>query len=98
MRLAGGTGTRRRPEGPPRVTCIRDSPHTEGAHLRTALNFCREHAYPRVYLWTVAGLDAARRLYEREGFELADEHRGSQWGTEVLEQKWECPIAETIGA
>jgi GNAT superfamily N-acetyltransferase len=66
--------------------------------LRNAMGFCRECGYPRVYLWTFAGLDAARHLYEREGFVLVEEKRGNQWGTEVLEQKWECPITRTIGA
>lgn len=58
--------------------------------IRVAMDFCKEQGYPSVYLRTFAGLDAARRLYEREGFELTDEHPGSQWGTEVLEQRFEC--------
>jgi len=69
-----------------------------GQLLRVAMGFCSEHAYPGVYLWTFAGLEAARHLYEREGFVLVEEKRGTQWGTEVLEQKWECPITQTIGA
>jgi GNAT superfamily N-acetyltransferase len=69
-----------------------------GQLLRVAMDFCREHDYPRVYLWTFLGLDAARHLYEREGFVLVEQKRGDQWGTEVLEQRWECPITRTIGA
>jgi len=34
------------------------------------------------------GLDAARSLYERNGFTLADEYVGTQWGTPVTEQKF----------
>ncbi|MDF1543124.1 MAG: GNAT family N-acetyltransferase [Anaerosomatales bacterium] len=60
-----------------------------GQLLRTAMDFCRERGYPRAYLWTFAGLDAARHLYERAGFKLVEEKRGTRWGTEVLEQKWE---------
>lgn len=63
--------------------------------IRTAMDFCQEQGYPKVYLYTFAGLDAARRLYEREGFELVDEHHGSQWGTEVLEQRFECNVSAT---
>ncbi len=63
--------------------------------IRTAMDFCKEQGYPKVYLYTFAGLDAARRLYEREGFELIDENRGSQWGTEVLEQRFECCVNAT---
>lgn len=61
--------------------------------LRTALDFCRAQGYPRVYLWTFGGLDAARHLYEREGFQLTEEGPGTQWGTEVLEQRFECVLA-----
>ncbi|PKQ19547.1 MAG: GNAT family N-acetyltransferase [Actinobacteria bacterium HGW-Actinobacteria-6] len=61
-----------------------------GRLIRTALDFCQEQGYSKVYLHTFAGLDAARQLYEREGFELVDEHNGSQWGVEVLEQRFEC--------
>lgn len=67
-----------------------------GQLLRVAMESCREQAYPRVYLWTFAGLDAARHLYEREGFVLAEETRGTQWGTEVLEQKWEWARPATM--
>ena len=63
--------------------------------IRTAMDSCREHGYPKVHLHTFAGLDAARLLYEREGFKLVDEQQGSQWGTEVLEQRFECPLDAT---
>ena len=33
------------------------------ALLDVALGFCRRQGYERVFLWTVRGLDAARRLY-----------------------------------
>ncbi len=66
-----------------------------GLLLRNAMDFCRQRDYPRVCLYTFAGLDAARQLYEREGFELVKEHRGAQWGTEVLEQRFECPVSGT---
>jgi GNAT superfamily N-acetyltransferase len=60
--------------------------------LATAVVFCRERRYPRVTLWTFAGLDAARHLYEQEGFRLVEERRGSQWGTEVTEQRFETRL------
>ncbi|MDR3686591.1 MAG: GNAT family N-acetyltransferase [Coriobacteriia bacterium] len=58
--------------------------------LGTAMRFCRERQYPAVYLWTFGGLDAARHLYEREGFALSEERPGTTWGVEVLEQRFEC--------
>jgi GNAT superfamily N-acetyltransferase len=36
--------------------------------LNRAVDFCRENGYDSVHLWTVEGLDAARRLYESLGF------------------------------
>lgn len=57
--------------------------------LATAVDFCRERGYPRVSLWTFAGLDAARHLYELFGFRLVEEQCGSRWGTEVTEQRFE---------
>jgi GNAT superfamily N-acetyltransferase len=61
--------------------------------IDAALGFCRERGYPNVYLWTFEGLNAARHLYERAGFELVEEHWGAQWGTEVNEQRFECDLS-----
>jgi GNAT superfamily N-acetyltransferase len=57
--------------------------------LDEAVRFCRRSGHRRVSLWTFSGLDAARRLYERAGFRLAQEQRGAQWGIEVTEQRFE---------
>jgi len=60
-----------------------------GALLTTAVEFCRSRHYERVYLWTFEGLGAARHLYEKFGFRLVLQQRGTQWGTEVNEQRFE---------
>lgn len=60
--------------------------------LTSAMEFCRARHYERVYLWTFEGLGAARHLYEKFGFRLALQQRGSQWGTEVNEQRFELRI------
>jgi len=60
--------------------------------LAGAVDFCRGCGYPRVSLWTFAGLDAARHLYEQFGFQLTEEQRGSRWGTEVNEQRFELRL------
>ncbi len=57
--------------------------------LSSAMEFCRLRHYGRVYLWTFEGLGAARHLYEKFGFLLAFQQRGTQWGTEVTEQRFE---------
>lgn len=60
-----------------------------GRLLSSATDFCRQRGYRRVYLWTFAGLEAARHLYEKSGFQLVQQQRGSQWGAEVEEQCFE---------
>jgi GNAT superfamily N-acetyltransferase len=56
--------------------------------IDTALNFCRIREYNTLYLWTFEGLNAARHLYEKNAFRLVEEQCGTQWGTEVKEQRW----------
>jgi len=62
--------------------------------LDEAIGFCRRCGHHRVELWTFAGLDAARRLYEQAGFLLEEERRGTQWGAEVTEQRFALRLAE----
>lgn len=63
-----------------------------GRLMNEAVEFSRSKGYPRIFLHTFAGLHAARKLYERAGFELVYEAAGAQWGTKVTEQKFvlEC--------
>ena len=63
-----------------------------GQLIEKAIQFCRSNHYKIVYLWTFKGLDAARHLYEKNGFKLAHEQEGSQWGTTVIEQKYVCEL------
>lgn len=57
--------------------------------INKALRFCRSKGYKKIYLWTFEGLGPARHIYEKMGFKLVEEHRGTQWGTEVTEQRFE---------
>jgi GNAT superfamily N-acetyltransferase len=57
--------------------------------ITEAVAFCDRHAYQRIGLWTFAGLDAARHLYDAFGFHLASQEEGEQWGTRVVEQRYE---------
>jgi DNA-binding MarR family transcriptional regulator/GNAT superfamily N-acetyltransferase len=56
--------------------------------LSRAIDFCDECRFSEIHLWTVKGLDAARKLYESHGFELVEEYYGDQWGAEVIEHKF----------
>jgi GNAT superfamily N-acetyltransferase len=57
--------------------------------IGTATLFCRNRGYNKVYLWTFKGLEPAKHLYEKNGFILAEQRRGTTWGTEVIEQRYE---------
>lgn len=60
-----------------------------GNQLMTkAMGFCKEQGFREIHLWTFDLLPAARRLYEKHGFELVEETPGAQWGKTVTEQKF----------
>lgn len=56
--------------------------------LAEAVAFCDARGFAETRLWTFRGLDAARRLYEAQGFVLAEELPGRQWGEAVVEQRF----------
>ena len=90
-------------DGAARVRWFIVSPALRGAGagralLAAALDFCREHGYGRVFLWTFAGLDAARRLYEQAGFRLAAETADDQWGVRVVHQRFELDLVRSPGS
>jgi ribosomal protein S18 acetylase RimI-like enzyme len=57
--------------------------------MEEAVSFCKNKSYRRVYLCTFEGLQIARHLYEKFGFKLFEQAEGIQWGTKVIEQKFE---------
>ena len=62
--------------------------------ISKAIEFCRMKNYPKIFLWTFEGLDAARRLYEQEKFRLSEVHDVDQWGQHIKEQKFELILAD----
>lgn len=66
--------------------------------VAAALAFVDTHAFSETHLWTFSGLAAARRLYESNGFVCVEEQPGSQWGNEVLEQRFVRPGATSARA
>jgi len=58
-----------------------------GGVMARAMKFVDER-FSETYLWTFKGLDAARHLYESLGFQLTEESEGTQWGTTVVEQRF----------
>ncbi|MBN2333878.1 MAG: GNAT family N-acetyltransferase [Deltaproteobacteria bacterium] len=65
--------------------------------LQRAMEFCDRKGYQSLYLWTFAGLDAARHLYEKAGFRLVEECWGEQWGTKVMEQRFVRQAGQGLG-
>lgn len=57
--------------------------------MEEAISFCKKKNYKRVYLNTFEGLHPARHLYEKFCFKLTHQTEGTQWGTKVIEQKFE---------
>jgi GNAT superfamily N-acetyltransferase len=60
--------------------------------MSKAMDFCRKAGFQRVYLTTFVGLDAARHLYEQNGFKLIEEQEDCHWGKTVTEQKFELNL------
>ncbi len=56
------------------------------ALLQKAIDFCNRAKLNQIYLWTFAGLDQARHLYEKFGFILCKEHNDNAWGRPVTHQ------------
>jgi GNAT superfamily N-acetyltransferase len=72
-------------------------PHIRGLGLgrllvEEAVDFCRECGYASIFLWTVAGLEAAMHLYESLGFELTEEETHPIWGAVVTEQRYDLKL------
>ncbi len=59
-----------------------------------AMNFCRSKGFKRVYLHTIAGLHAARRLYDKFGFKLVEEHPSDIFGVPATEQLFEVFLTD----
>jgi GNAT superfamily N-acetyltransferase len=61
--------------------------------LGRALAAARQAGCAGVWLETVAGLDAARALYDAAGFRLSAEGEAESWGRRVVEQRLELRFA-----
>ncbi len=61
--------------------------------LHLALGQARAAGLTRLHLWTFAGLDAARALYERAGFHLTQEEPSERWGPRLVEQRFDLDLA-----
>ncbi|HEY3180448.1 MAG TPA: bifunctional helix-turn-helix transcriptional regulator/GNAT family N-acetyltransferase [Casimicrobiaceae bacterium] len=64
-----------------------------GRHLVTeCIAFARTAGYRKIMLWTNAGLDAARHIYEDAGFRLTREERHHSFGKDLVGQTFELKL------
>ncbi len=57
------------------------------------LAFARQAGYPEIVLWTNDILAAARRIYQRFGFELVDSDPHHSFGHDLVGQNWRLSLA-----
>jgi len=60
--------------------------------LSEAVQFCREHLYETVSLWTTSELTTARQLYMRTGFQKTEEKTHEIWGKLLTEERLELHL------
>jgi len=67
--------------------------HSIGTKLVDAcIAFAREARYRRITLWTQNNLHAARRIYQRAGFQLVEESPHHAFGVDLVQQVWELKL------
>lgn len=61
-----------------------------GARLvEECLRFARQAGYRKITLWTNSILVAARKIYEKAGFELIESHPHHSFGHDLISETWE---------
>lgn len=57
--------------------------------VATAMDYCRQKHFGRVYLWTFQDLKAARHLYKSFGFSLTEQAESNSWKDGLIEERWD---------
>jgi DNA-binding MarR family transcriptional regulator/predicted GNAT family acetyltransferase len=60
--------------------------------VRECTDFAREKGYRSIVLWTNSVLDAARYIYQAEGYRLTSEETHNHFGVDLVGQYWELDL------
>ena len=60
--------------------------------VRACMRFARRAGYSRMVLWTQSHLDAARRIYEIEGFRRVRREPHRSFGKDLVAETWELEL------
>ena len=60
--------------------------------VRACIRFARRAGYARLVLWTQSHLDAARRIYETEGFRRIRSKPHRSFGKKLVAETWELRL------